>query len=140
MCGASKEVKDAIEAAKGGTYDVAMIRTVHGFDIPGFRTTDGTRQCACVQHGTTITLIGIPATLQKKLGIGQIEVVKFIERSHEIDRVEFKNGQQRSLGRFAHHRITVFVGVKEAAKPARLKVTEEPTMRVHAGVLAAQGV
>lgn len=52
----------------------------------------------CIPPGARLTLKDIPKSLQRELGVGEVEQVKFVEVSAEVntyrDAVRFQNGRQ----------------------------------------------
>jgi hypothetical protein len=55
----------------------------------------------CIPPGSRLVLSDIPRTLQRELGIGEVEEVRFVEISAEVntyrDAVRFQNGRQALL-------------------------------------------
>jgi hypothetical protein len=77
----------------------------------------------CVPPGARLVLKDIPKGLQKELGIGEVEEVKFVEISAEVntyrDAVRFKNGRQLLLQALREgQRVTVLsLAPVEAEEP-----------------------
>jgi hypothetical protein len=63
--------------------------------------TDKRTPAVCVPPGARLLLKDIPKSLQRELGIGELEEVKFVETSAEVntyrDAVRFNNGRQLML-------------------------------------------
>jgi hypothetical protein len=73
----------------------------------------------CVPPGARLVLRDIPKSLQRELGIGEIEEAQFIETTAEVntyrDAVRFKNGRQALLQQLREgQRVQVLsIGVEE---------------------------
>jgi hypothetical protein len=85
----------------------------------------------CVPPGSRLVLKDIPKGLQRELGVGEIEQVKFIEISAEVntyrDAIRFENGRQLLLQALREgQRVTVL-----SLTPAEVEETAFSEVRVN---------
>ena len=141
MCQGSRHAKKFENTEDGATLGIGKMR-VDKSTIGAFhRLGQTTAQCVmCVKSGTKLTLGQIPLKLQTKFGIGATAIAEFKEGPwHQDDRLIFENGKDIPLAAFSGQEVSVFVGVKEAAKPVRrFEVGVDLAAKVHPGVLATQ--
>jgi hypothetical protein len=95
MCDYSLEMYGTRPAREGERYETTRFRSgTVGLALAGDKETP-----VCVQCDTRLSLEGIPAELQQKLGIGPTEDVTFIRLDQGFwrDGVRFGNGREASL-------------------------------------------
>lgn len=150
MCKASIVAKHVTDAREGERYQIGISSHGLGALHPEGATT---AECvACVKHGATLTLTGIPAELRQKHGIREREIVGFIDtKNNRQDLLEF-GGRQIPLLEFANRGIAAYVGVpevvhlaapmptlpREAVPPERLPSPSEAEGRTRARAQCAR--
>ena len=118
MCKGSVAATHVADAQEGKTYDIGVslhqLAVLHPAGIPAME------HVVCVKNGATLTLSGIPPELQTAHGIGDTEIVTFIDTSdNRQDLLEFEDGRRISLWDFANKGVAAYVGVKEIALTPR---------------------
>jgi hypothetical protein len=84
----------------------------------------------CVKNGMTLTLSNISATLRKKYGIGETEVIRFIDTGdNRHDLLAFANGKRAPLVDFANMGVEVTVGEVKATTDMAIQPKKTPFWR-----------
>ncbi len=100
MCDYSLEMYGTRPAREGERYVTTRFRSgTVGLALAGGNPSGEGETPVCVQCDTRLTLEGIPAELQRKLGVGPAEDVTFIRLDQGFwrDGVRFGNGREASL-------------------------------------------
>lgn len=88
------------DATAGKPWSWAAIKEWFRANRPQWQP-DKRTPAVCVPPGARLVLKDIPKGLQRELGIGEVEEVKFVEISAEVntyrDAIRFKNGRQLLL-------------------------------------------
>ena len=88
------------DATAGRPWSWAAIKEWFRANRPQWQP-DKRTPAVCVPPGARLVLKDIPKGLQRELGIGEVEEVKFVEISAEVntyrDAIRFKNGRQLLL-------------------------------------------